>query len=72
MRADTLDYLERKGYTGNIRGQFAYITKLYNEEMHIVAKKSIRSLARPERGVAFAVDLPNSRAFVTAITISRG
>jgi len=26
MRADTLDYLERKGYTGNIRGQFAYIT----------------------------------------------
>jgi hypothetical protein len=45
MRADTLDYLERKGYTGNIRGQFAYITKLYNEEMHVVAKKSIRSLA---------------------------
>ena len=68
MRADTLDYLERKGYTGNIRGQFAYITKLYNEEMHVVAKKSIRSLA-DLNGRRVAVDLPNGGTFVTAITI---
>ena len=68
MRADTLDYLERKGYTGNIRGQFAYITKLYNEEMHVVAKKSIRSLA-DLNGKRVAVDLPNGGTFVTAITI---
>ena len=52
MRADTLDYLERKGYTGNIRGQFAYITKLYNEEMHVVAKTSITQPRRSERQVA--------------------
>ena len=52
MRADTLDYLERKGYTGNIRGQFAYITKLYNEEMHVVAKKSIKQPRRSEGQVA--------------------
>ena len=68
MRADTLDYLERKGYTGNIRGQFTYITKLYNEEMHVVAKTSIRSLA-DLNGKRVAVDLPNGGTFVTAITI---
>jgi len=68
MRADTLDYLERKGYTGNIRGQFAYITKLYNEEMHVVAKTSIKSLS-DLNGKRVAVDLPNGGTFVTAITI---
>ena len=68
MRADTLDYLERKGYTGNIRGQFAYITKLYNEEMHVVAKTSIKSLG-DLNGKRVAVDLPNGGTFVTAITI---
>ena len=68
MRADTLDYLERKGYTGNIRNQFAYITKLYNEEMHVVAKASVRSLA-DLNGKRVAVDLPNGGTFVTAITI---
>jgi len=68
MRADTLDYLERKGYTGNIRGQFTYITKLYNEEMHVVAKTSIKSLG-DLNGKRVAVDLPNGGTFVTAITI---
>jgi len=68
MRADTLDYLERKGYTGNIRGQFAYITKLYNEEMHVVARTSIKSLG-DLNGKRVAVDLPNGGTFVTAITI---
>ncbi|WFU70673.1 TAXI family TRAP transporter solute-binding subunit [Bradyrhizobium sp. CB2312] len=68
VRADTLDYLERKGYTGNIRNQFVYITKLYNEEMHVVARSSIRSLA-DLNGRRVAVDLPNGGTFVTAITI---
>src|SRR5436853_7388942 len=39
IRADTLDYLEQKGYASNLKGQIAYITKLYNEEMHVVAPK---------------------------------
>ena len=60
LRADTLDYLERKGYTGKIRNQFAYITKLYNEEMHVIARRSIRSLA-DLNGRRVAVDLPNWR-----------
>src|SRR5205809_490763 len=56
------------GNKGNIRGQFAYITKLYNEEMHVVARTSIRSLA-DLNGRRVAVDLPNGGTFVTAITI---
>jgi TRAP-type uncharacterized transport system substrate-binding protein len=38
VRSDTLDYLEKKGYASNIKKQFTYITKLYNEEMHVVAR----------------------------------
>jgi TRAP transporter TAXI family solute receptor len=68
MRADTLDYLEKKGYTGNIKNQFTYITKLYNEEMHVVAPKSIRKLS-DLNGKRVAIDLPNGGTFVTAITI---
>jgi TRAP transporter TAXI family solute receptor len=68
MRADTLDYLEKKGYTGNIKGQFTYITKLYNEEMHVIAPKSIRKLS-DLNGKRVGIDLPNGGTFVTAITI---
>jgi TRAP-type uncharacterized transport system substrate-binding protein len=68
MRADTLDYLERKGYTGSIKNQFTYITKLYNEEMHVVAPTSIKKLS-DLNGKRVAIDLPNGGTFVTAITI---
>jgi TRAP-type uncharacterized transport system substrate-binding protein len=33
VRADTLDYLEKKGFAKDIKKQFTYVTKLYNEEM---------------------------------------
>jgi TRAP transporter TAXI family solute receptor len=68
IRADTLDYLERKGYTGSIKNQFTYITKLYNEEMHVVAPTSIKKLS-DLNGKRVAIDLPNGGTFVTAITI---
>ena len=35
VRADTLDYLERKGFAKDIKKQFTYVTKLYNEEMQV-------------------------------------
>ena len=35
VRSDTLDYLERKGFAKDIKKQFTYVTKLYNEEMHV-------------------------------------
>ncbi len=68
MRSDTLDYLEKKGYATNIKSQFAYVTKLYNEEMHVVAPKAIQKLSDLE-GKTVSVDLPNGGTFVTAITI---
>jgi TRAP transporter TAXI family solute receptor len=68
IRADTLDYLEKKGYASNIKSQFTYVTKLYNEEMHVVAPKTIQKLSDLE-GKTVSVDLPNGGTFVTAITI---
>src|SRR5437667_12813974 len=68
VRSDTLDYLEKKGYANNIKKQFTYITKLYNEEMHVLAPKSINSLAELE-GKTVAVDLPNGGTFVTSAIV---
>src|SRR5882672_11035803 len=68
VRADTLDYLEKKGFAKDIKKQFTYVTKLYNEEMHVVASKSIRNL-RDLDGKTVSVDLPNGGTFVTALTV---
>ncbi len=65
VRADTLDYLENKGFAKDIKKQFTYVTKLYNEEMYVIASKSIRSLA-DLNGKRVSVDLPNGGTFVTA------
>src|SRR5438034_6323641 len=68
VRSDTLDYLERKSFAKDIKKQFTYVTKLYNEEMHVVASKSIRNL-RDLDGKTVSVDLPNGGTFVTAATV---
>src|SRR6195952_3997731 len=68
VRADTLDYLERKGFAKDIKKQFTYVTKLYNEEMYVIAPKSVRSLA-DLNGKTVSVDLPNGGTFVTALTV---
>jgi len=68
VRADTLDYLEKKGFAKDIKKQFTYVTKLYNEEMHIIASKSIHNL-RELDGKTISVDLPNGGTFVTALTV---
>jgi len=68
VRSDTLDYLEKKGYANNIKKQFTYITKLYNEEMHVLAPKSVNSMAELE-GKTVAVDLPNGGTFVTSAIV---
>jgi TRAP transporter TAXI family solute receptor len=69
VRADTLDYLERKGFAKDIKKQFTYITKLYNEEMQVIAPKSIHSL-KDLQGKTISVDLPNGGTFVTALTVA--
>src|ERR1700760_4846021 len=71
VRADTLDYLERKGFAKDIKKQFTYVTKLYNEEMYVIASKSVRSLA-DLNGKRVSVDLPNGSTFVTVLTVAEG
>ena len=68
VRADTLDYLERKGFAKDIKKQFTYVTKLYNEEMQVIASKSVHSLKELD-GKKISVDLPNGGTFVTALTV---
>ncbi len=69
VRSDTLDYLERKGFAKDIKKQFTYVTKLYNEEMQVIASKSVQSLKDLE-GKTISVDLPNGGTFVTALTVA--
>jgi branched-chain amino acid transport system substrate-binding protein len=68
VRKDTLAYLERKGFASNIHNQLGYVTKLYNEEMHVVADRDIRSLQDLD-GKSVAVDLPDGGTFVTSISV---
>src|SRR6202166_3080692 len=68
VRADTLDYLEKKGFAKDIKKKQTCVTKLYNEEMHVIAPKSIRSLKDLD-GKTVSVDLPNGGTFVTALIV---
>src|SRR6202162_3896366 len=68
VRSDTLDYLEKKGFAKDIKKQFTYVTKLYNEEMHVIASRSVHSLKELD-GKTISVDLPNGGTFVTALTV---
>jgi TRAP transporter TAXI family solute receptor len=68
VRSDTLDYLEKKGFAKDIKKQFTYVTKLYNEEMHVIASKSVHNLKELD-GKKISVDLPNGGTFVTALTV---
>ena len=68
VRADTLDYLEKKAFANDIKKRFTYVTKLYNEEMQVLAPKTIKSLDDLE-GKTVSVDLPNGGTFVTALTV---
>src|SRR5215475_9769361 len=68
VRADSLDYLERKGYARDIRKQLTYVTKLYNEEMQVIAPLAVRSL-RDLDGKRVSVDLPDGSTFVTALAV---
>jgi len=68
VRKDTLAYLERQGFADNIRNQFVYVTKMFNEEMHVLAPKAIQTIKDLD-GKTVAVDLPDSSTFVTSINV---
>jgi branched-chain amino acid transport system substrate-binding protein len=68
VRKDTLAYLERKDFASNIRNQFVYVAKMFNEEMHVLAPRTVRSMKDLD-GKTVVVDLPDSSTFVTAINV---
>ena len=68
VRKDTLSYLDRKDFGKDIRNQFVYVAKMFNEEMHVLAPKTITSI-RDLDGKTVVVDLPDSSTFVTAINV---
>jgi branched-chain amino acid transport system substrate-binding protein len=68
VRKDTLAYLERKDFANNIRNQFVYVTKMFNEEMHVLAPQTIHGI-RDLDGKTVAIDLPDASTFVTAINV---
>jgi branched-chain amino acid transport system substrate-binding protein len=68
VRKDTLAYLERKGFADNIRNQFVYVAKMFNEEMHVLAPRAIQTMKDLD-GKTVAVDLPDSSTFVTSINV---
>jgi branched-chain amino acid transport system substrate-binding protein len=68
VRKDTLAYLERKGFANDIRNQFVYVAKMFNEEMHVLAPQAIRSMKDLD-GKTVAVDLPDGSTFVTSINV---
>ena len=68
MRKDTLSYLDRKDFAKDIRNQFVYVAKMFNEEMHVLAPKTIGSMKELD-GKTVVVDLPDSSTFVTAINV---
>ena len=72
VRADTLDYLEKKGFAKDIKKQFTYVTKLYNEEMYVVALEIDHQHRTISNGKKVSVDLPNGGTFVTARSCSSG
>src|ERR1700692_3493996 len=69
VRSDTLDYLEKKGFAKDIKKQFTYVTKLYNEEMYVIASKSITTLSQLN-GKRVSAALPTGRPLVTAAIVS--
>ncbi|WFU20495.1 ABC transporter substrate-binding protein [Bradyrhizobium sp. CB3481] len=68
VRKDTLAYLDRKDFAKDIRNQFVYVAKMFNEEMHILAPRTIANV-RDLDGKTVVVDLPDSSTFVTAINV---
>ncbi len=68
VRKDTLSYLDRKDFAKDIRNQFVYVAKMFNEEMHVLAPRTIQSM-RDLDGKTVVVDLPDSSTFVTAINV---
>jgi TRAP-type uncharacterized transport system substrate-binding protein len=45
VQADVLDYARQQNLFGGIERSFTYVTKLYNEELHLLARGDIKTVA---------------------------
>jgi TRAP-type uncharacterized transport system substrate-binding protein len=45
VQADVLDYARQQNLFGGIERSFTYVTKLYNEELHLLARAGIKTVA---------------------------
>lgn len=68
VQADVLDYYRRADLFPDIDERVSYLAKLYNEEVHILASKDIRSI-RELAGRKVNFGPPSSGTYVTASLI---
>lgn len=68
VQSDVLSYIKKKGTFGDLKNRIHYVTKLHNQEMHIIARKEIKSLKElAGRKVNFGIK--GSGSFITASNI---
>lgn len=68
VQSDVLTYIKQQRTFGNIENRVHYITKLHNQELHVIARKEIKSLSDLKgRKVNFGIE--GSGAHITASAI---
>jgi TRAP transporter TAXI family solute receptor len=65
VQSDVLEFLNRQGTYGSIDRQIQYITKLYNEEVHVLTRREIATVA-DLNGKRINVDNQGSGTAMTA------
>lgn len=65
VQSDVLEYLKRQGTYRNIEQQINYVTKLYNEEFHLLANSDIANI-RDLAGRKVNFDVKGSGTAITA------
>jgi uncharacterized protein len=68
IQADVLEHLKREPFFPGLENYLQYITKLYDEEVHVLARKDVTALD-DLAGKKVNVDRPGSGAAITAATI---
>ena len=64
VQADVLDYARQQNLFGGIDRSFTYITKLYNEELHLLARADIKTVADLANQTV-NVDVPGAGSGIT-------
>ena len=68
VQADVLDYLKREPFFPGLENYLQYVTRLYDEEVHVLARKEVTALG-DLAGKKVNVDRPGSGAAITAATV---